>query len=165
MVDFSVDTSALRRRIARRRKQIKDLRPFFAGEATDIIYAEIRRAFLSRGYGSWSPLSPAYAIRKAKERPGKGLLRYDDTYFKAATKKSAFGSVYRVSRRGLVIDVNENLFPGEYPALHEEGTSRLPARPVFGLVRPRVRRDVRRALGNYLFRQRPRSPQRQRGVR
>lgn len=151
MISINIDTSALLSGLARQRKTLRNLRPFFANEATDSIYAEVRKVFATQGYGRWAPLSPAYARRKARLRPGKTILRYDDNYFKAATSRNSRGSVYQVSDTGMTLGVNPTAFPGRYPLLHEIGTSRLPARSVFEIARSRLRKPLRRAFDDYFF--------------
>ena len=152
MISINIDTSALLSGLARRRKTLRHLRPFFANEATDSIYAELRAVFATEGYRRWAPLNSVYARRKARLRPGKTILRYDDNYFKAATTRNSRGSVYQVSDTGMTLGVNPTAFPGRYPLLHEVGTSRLPARPVFEIARTRVRQPLQRALDDYFFR-------------
>ena len=153
MLKITVNTSRARQRIRRVQRGLRNLRPFFADEASDVVYREIEQAFDSEGYGTWQPLSPGYAARKRRERPGKGILRYDDNYFRAATSRAAQGSVHQVTGRSLRIGVRSDAFTEQYPARHEEGGGRLPARPVFGLVRPRLRGPIRRAFRAYFARE------------
>lgn len=152
MFQLKVDSSDLRGLIDRYQSSLNDLRPFLAGDATDIVYREIRRAFETEGYGTWPPLSPAYARWKARVRPGKGMLRFNDAYYRAATTPRSRGSRYQVTNKSLRIGVREEQFPGRYPLVHELGSSRVPARPVFGLVGDRIREPIGEAFRDYLVR-------------
>ena len=149
MIKIRVNTSRARQRIRRVQRGLRNLRPFFADEATDVVYREIEQVFDSEGYGTWPPLSPAYAARKRRERPGKSILRYNDAYFRAATTPRGQGSIHEVRGRSLRIGVRSDEFPEQYPARHEEGSGRLPARPVFELARPRLRGPIQRAFRAY----------------
>ena len=153
MLNIRVNSSNLNARITRLKRSLSNLSPFFQREGSRLVFDEIRDAFDSEGYGTWAPLSPSYAARKRQERPGKGILRYDDTYFRSATSPGGVGSIHVVSNRSLRIGVRSDAFFGGYPALHEHGTARLPARPVFELVRPRLRPRIVRALTSYFGRE------------
>ena len=86
--------------------------------------------FASEGRGQWPQLSEAYARWKARNYPGKGILELTGAYRNAATQ---IGSPYNVVEVG-----DDHLTYGveglDYPAFHESGTNRLPARPVFDLL-------------------------------
>ena len=152
MIRLEVRANQFEAELTRVQKSLRQLRPFFAGEATLIAYDELRQVFLSQGYGSWPPLSARYASYKRRVRPGKSLLRFNDVYFRAATTRYAQGSDYQVSQRGLRVGVDPLEFRGGYPALHETGSGRLPARPVFSLAAPRVEARISEAFGGYVFR-------------
>ena len=96
--------------------------PFTFGEIDDI--------FDTGGRGLWADLDPLYAARKAVAYSGKGILRRDDTYFKAATTPSHPNSFLEVSPTELVLGVSGL----GYPAFHEEGAENLSARPVYELI-------------------------------
>ena len=155
MVDIRIDTTRARQKLSRFQDSLRHLRPFFESEVAPIIYREIRRVFETEGYGTWPPLSSAYAAPKRIDRPGKGLLRYDDTYFQAATTRGSFGNVEVYTSDELRIGIDPNAFVGGYPAVHEEGSGRIPARPVFGLAGPRVRPEIVRAFRSYFRRPQP----------
>ena len=92
-------------------------------EAADNIFA-------SEGRGQWPQLSEAYARWKARHYPGKGILELTGAYRNAATQIGAPYNVVEVGDDHLTYGV-EGL---DYPAFHESGTNRLPARPVFDLL-------------------------------
>lgn len=103
-------------------------------------YGEIDDIFDTGGRGAWADLDPLYAARKAVARPGKGLLRRDDNYFKAATTQTHPGSLVEVSPAELVLGVSgayfESTFDANYPAIHEEGNAEgnLSSRSVYDLI-------------------------------
>lgn len=152
-LNLRMNTSRLEERLRQYSKRVRNLRPFFEGEASRLFYNQVRRVFESRGFGSWSPLSADYARRKRRVRGGKGILRDTDTYFRAATTSSARGSLHRATHSSLQIGVQ---YPVTYAFYHEQGTRNLPRRPVFALARERSSRPIRLALGRYLFRRRNR---------
>ena len=92
-------------------------------EAADNIFA-------SEGRGGWPQLSEAYARWKARHYPGKGILELTGAYRNAATQIGAPHNIVEVGDDHLTYGV-EGL---DYPAFHESGTNRLPARPVFDLL-------------------------------
>ena len=95
-------------------------------------YSEIDDIFDSEGRGSWDPLDPVYAAQKARTHPGKGILRREDAYYRAATGPNRPGSIYEVSPTELVIGVRGSSI--EHAQYHEEGTENLSARPVYELI-------------------------------
>ena len=152
MIRLTVNTSRAQQRVQRIQDRLRNLRPFFADEASDVVYDELREVFDSEGYGTWPPLSAGYAAKKRQLRPGKSILRFDDTYFRSATSRGGQGSLHIVTNRSLRIGVRPERFASQYPAAHEEGRGRLPARPVFELARPRLREPIRRAFQAYFAR-------------
>jgi len=72
-------------------EEMKDLTEPFGAIAED--YAEIAgRNFASEGSPEkWAPLSPRYAARKAKLRPGRPILQFDGTLY-ASLRGVADGS-------------------------------------------------------------------------
>lgn len=110
--------------------QLQDYRRLWTDFVAPFTYQEVEDIFDSEGYGRWSPLSPVYAARKAKAYPGKGILRREDAYFKAATTPSHSNSFADVGATELVLGVRGL----EYPAFHEEGAGDLRARPVYALI-------------------------------
>jgi len=121
-------------------ERLQDYRRFWTDFVAPFTYAEIDDIFHTGGRGLWADLDPIYAARKAVTHPGKGILRRDDTYFKAATTPSHPGSLVEVSQTELVLGVSgsyfESTFGVNYPGLHEEGNdaTNLSARPVYALI-------------------------------
>lgn len=88
--------------------------------------------FLTRGSGSWPPLSPAYAKRKGTK--GAGLLRLTDRMFKSVTTRGG-ENIARLSRRGGG-GVMEYKFGTrvDYAKFHQFGTSKMPQRKVIDVT-------------------------------
>lgn len=120
--------------------RLQDKRRFWMDYVGPFTYGEIDDIFHTGGHGLWADLDPIYAARKAVTHPGKGVLRRDDTYYKAATSPSHPGSLLEVSPTELVLGVSggyfESTFGVNYPGLHEEGDpeQNLSARPVYELI-------------------------------
>lgn len=79
--------------------------------------------FEAQGIPMWPALSPAYAQRKAAIAPGKPMMRFTDRLVGSLTGLTA-DTVYEVGPRRLVMGTTV-----EYSAMHQQGGSRLPARP------------------------------------
>ena len=120
--------------------RLQDQRRFWMDSVAPFIYSEIDDIFHTGGRGTWADLDPIYAARKAVTHPGKGILRSDDTYYKAATTPRHPGSLLEVSPTALGVGVRgayfESTFGANYPGLHEEGDpeTNLSARPVYELI-------------------------------
>ncbi|WP_222706817.1 hypothetical protein, partial [Lacisediminihabitans profunda] len=52
----------------------------------------------------------------------------------------------------LTIGVNPNAFPGQYPALHEGGGTRMPKRPVYEPLAKKLEQELPDLLNRYLAR-------------
>ncbi len=131
MVDINFDT-LLRTEafINNIEARLRDHRRFWTDFVTPFTYREIDDIFDTGGRGLWKNLDPLYAAQKSLSFPGKGILRRDDTYFKAATTPSHPNSFFEASPTELVLGVSGL----GYPAFHEEGTEDLSARPVYALI-------------------------------
>ena len=110
--------------------RLQDHRRFFTDFVAPLTYGEIDDIFDTGGRGLWADLDPIYAARKAVAYPGKGILRRDETYFKAATTPSHPNSFLEVSPTELVLGVSGL----GYPAFHEEVGETREARPVYELI-------------------------------
>lgn len=86
--------------------------------------------FLTRGSGSWPPLSPAYAKRKGTK--GAGLLRLTDRMFKSVTERGGENTA-RLRRKGFGM---EYIFGTDvdYAKFHQFGTSKMPQRKVIDVT-------------------------------
>ena len=109
---------------------LTDHRAFLRDDAVPLIQREVRRIFRTRGYGRWVPLSLATVRQKGHDRP---LIR-TRRYFREATQSPTL----QITRTSLVYGVEV-----PYADYHEEGTRRIPARPVFATL-ARNRRFERR---------------------
>lgn len=76
-----------------------------SAETTDSVYREQERTiFASEGPG-WQPLSPAYAKRKAKLRPGRKILTFDGTMRDAFSRQVSGHIVesFRLPGKGWIV--------------------------------------------------------------
>jgi hypothetical protein len=99
-----------------------DLRPFWPKVVPKFI-EWMRKQFESEGEylgAPWAPLSPAYAARKAVLRPGRSILIFDGNLRKAASQPQR-----DAKPRDLTLTIND-----PKAAWHQEGTPRMPARPL-----------------------------------
>lgn len=116
---------------------LEDLRPFWEKWATPVIIEEMARIFATNGYGKWPPLSPKYAQYKARRWPGKTILRRDDNYWRAATKKRDAGNVHIYKKDSMSWGIDLGYFASKfgfpYPVVHEFGSKdgTIPERAVF----------------------------------
>lgn len=139
MIDIHFD-AVLRTEIFIRNidSRLQDARRFWTDYVAPFTYDEIDDIFESERHGSWAPLDPIYAARKAVTHPGKGILEREGTYRDAATHPNHAGSLAEVSPMELVLGVSgayfESTFDANYPAFHEEGAENLSARPVYELI-------------------------------
>jgi len=78
---------------------LNNLKPFWDGVASKLVAEEIARCFVTQGYGTWSPLSPKYAMLKSRIYPGKTILRRKDVYFRAVTRRGQVISMNQVKTR------------------------------------------------------------------
>ena len=115
---------------------------FWTDFVAPFAYSEIDDIFETGGRGAWADLDPRYTARKTQKFPGKGILRREDTYFKAATGPNRPGSIYEVSPTELVVGVSGSTIP--YVIFHEEGEGRR-HRPVYDLIEAGERFEERMA--------------------
>ncbi len=120
-----VDDAAARRQLKLFETLLSDLRPFWPLVVT-LQRDWWRRQFNTEGRfagDGWAPLSPAYAILKARRFPGKPILQATGTMRRAADNPER-----SVTPHTLTLTIDD-------PKLqyHQEGTPNMPARPlVFG---------------------------------
>lgn len=72
----------------------------------------------------WAPLSPVTVARKGHDK-----ILVETQRMKAAATGRTGDSIQIATENTLTIGVNASAFPGSYPAKHESGMSRMPARP------------------------------------
>jgi hypothetical protein len=123
---------------------VSDLRPFWP-MVVPLFIGWMREQFQTEGaFGGrpWERLSPEYSLFKERVRPGKGILQFDGDLRRAASQplRSATPTVLT-----LTIDDPKAEF-------HQEGTDRMPARPlVFGSPLPmRAELELAHAADTYV---------------
>ncbi len=142
------------------REVLNDLTEFWEKWATPAVIEEIARIFATEGYGAWPPLSPKYQRWKARHYPGKRILRREDEYFRAATKRKGAGNLFRAEKDEMTFGVDLGYFATKfgfpYPAaLEKSSTAGMPARPVFETAEQSqvLKNNLVAALKNYLNKQ------------
>lgn len=137
-INFDPNTEQLKNWVRTvERAAVEDLRTFWEKWATPIVIEELARIFATQGYGKWPPLSERYAIYKARRYPGKTILRREDNYWRAATRKSDAGNVHIYGKDSMSWGIDLGYFASKfgfpYPAVHESGDKRgiIPQRSVF----------------------------------
>lgn len=135
-IDYS-DIEKLEALVSDLERRLSDFTPFWNDFAVDQLPPKVREVFRTEGYGTWAALDPAYAAEKAREFPGKGILRRTDAYFQASSEVSHPGNVFVATPTELVFGVGGDYFEavaGEnYPERHEEGRG-VAERPVYALL-------------------------------
>lgn len=102
--------------------RLNSLRPLWERFGQEF-YEEERQLFESE---PWTPLSPAYALRKQKIFGSKSILRATDALFNSLTKQGATGNIHRIT------DDEAQFGSSDFKAmLHHTGAGRLPRRSPF----------------------------------
>lgn len=112
----------LHRTLERFTEAVGDMRPAW-GALRDRFVALEKRQFQSEGQaasGGWSPLSPTYAAWKARNYPGKTILRRTDELFESLTEGPA---IFISEPSYMVIGTDV-----PYAAYHQAGGPNLPQR-------------------------------------
>lgn len=123
---------------------LSDLRPFWP-IVTRLFVGWMSRQFDTQGGFAgrpWAALSPDYAIFKSQHAAGRGILNFTGAMRRAATSPKRI-----VTPRSLTLEIDDPKI--EY---HQEGTSRMPARPVvFGSPLPvRAQAELDMAAEHYV---------------
>ena len=121
--------------VNRLQDRFDDLRPFWDKTLTPLIIAETLQIIYTEGRGTWPDLNEAYAARKAEERPGKTMLRYDDHLIKALSSSAAEGNIFESHPSYMVWGLDPEVFRkwgngAAYPRHHEEGIG-VPRREIY----------------------------------
>lgn len=95
------------------------------------------------GLSGWPPLSPQYAIWKSNNYAGRPMLVLTGRLRAALTTPGAPGSIKQLDDRNLTLGVDVPVGSYNLARLHQDGTSRMPARPVLRLTDPQRSRWVR----------------------
>lgn len=132
-----------RRRLAQFELFLEDLRPFWP-LLVPVFIGWMRDQFSSEGgWGGqqWAPLSPAYAVEKARTHPGRSILIREGDLRRAASEPRR-----EATPRTLTLWIDDPKV--DY---HQEGTERMPARPLIPEPLPAAAvRDVDRAAEEYV---------------
>ena len=113
-------------RINRVRQRVQSFKMFFEEVAKPLLIEEVEAIFAREGINPrWRPLAPSTVAEKRRLGLDNGILRRTGRLYRAYTD----GSGARISdtRFSYTVDV-------PYAHFHEEGTSRIPQRQVFGQV-------------------------------
>ena len=136
------DLADVDRRLRRFVGQMTDLRPFWP-RVSDLFVDWMGEQFESEGgWGGneWAQLSEAYAARKMRLKPGKGILVFDGDLKKAAQSP----------RRTALPQSLKLTIDSELAEWHSSGAGNLPARPVLPDRLPEsARRELERELRDY----------------
>ena len=133
---------------------VTNLEPAFEEIGIDVREILVEQ-FAHEGNG-WTPLSPAYAIRKRRLYGDKPILRATDRMFNSLTNKGAEGNItdihpmeasYGTSVKSHDIGKQNAGYP--YPRAHQTGAGRLPQRKIFALTEANKRR-ITRTMQRYL---------------
>lgn len=103
------------------RKRMRDLRWLWS-TVTELFVEKEKLWFAGKGQGRWAPLSPTYATWKAIHYPGRPLM----------VRSGDLRSQLTSSRKAVLAETDRQLFVGTaipYAVFHQEGTSKMPARP------------------------------------
>lgn len=105
--------------------------PLLWGEVSIALCEAEKEWFESEGDGTWKPLNPEYASRKAVLFPGKTILRATDTLYDSLTEPGQAGHLN--SPEQFVFGSDD-----EVADYHYKGTPRMPKRnPIIPISRQR----------------------------
>lgn len=105
---------------------------------------QLKERFDAEGYG-WQKLSTRYAARKAKQFPGKTILRRTDRMYNSLVRKNAPGNVSQVRAMDAAFGTSVS-----YARHHQTGTGQMSAREIFRL-REQDKRQITKTLHTYLM--------------
>jgi hypothetical protein len=125
------------------RLQLQDLRSFWP-MLTPIVGGWMATVFETEGAvlgRKWAPLSPSYAREKARLFPGRSILIREGGLRDAASRMRRVATP-----RTLTMSIDDPV-----AAFHEEGTERMPARPLIpAVLPPEWERDIDLAATEYV---------------
>lgn len=134
---------ALDRKLDQLQLFLNDLRPFWPMLVPVFIGWMGAQFQTEGGWGgaAWAPLSPQYAVWKAMHHPGRTILIRDGDMRRAASEPRR-----TATPRTFTLWIDDPKAP-----IHQEGNSRLPARPLIPDRLPMsARRDVEHAATQYV---------------
>lgn len=138
----------LSRSIERYSENIKDLRSLWPQIKPEFYKGELEQFNSQTGRGPWAPLkSSKYALWKAENYPGAGLLERQGTLKRAMTTKGAPGLTWRETSMelGVVVTV-------PYASRHHKGGGGIRRREVIWLSE-KTKQNFTRALHKWLVQQ------------
>lgn len=147
-VKVSINTKKIFRKFKQLKYNAHDLRRAFTSISLDY-YKSQRAVFAGEGsFGEgrekWEELSPAYLHWKQRMIGPKGkTLVLTGELKKAATRKNSPGSIFRKTKRKLVMGANVPVGDWNLAALHQTGTKKMPKRPVITTTEPQQVRWTR----------------------
>lgn len=112
----------------------------------DIISRSVAQRFATQGSSGgapWKPLSPEYAARKAKQRPGAKILVFNGGLRAEVTSRPM--DIERYERRRATFGISSAV-----ASYHQHGTRTMPARPILEAT-PAMTVNVRRAVRRWLL--------------
>ena len=115
-------------RLSRIERGIASFRMFFEERAKPLLIEEVEAIFAREGISPrWKPLAASTVAQKRREGLDNGILRRTGKLYRAYTGGS--GASISISDTRFAYDVSV-----PYAIYHEDGTSRIPQRQVFGQV-------------------------------
>lgn len=136
----------LDRGIARFTEGVADYRPIWPVIADDF-YAQVAAQFKTEGEAGgehWKELKPEYAKFKEVAYPGKPILQRTGTLASSLTDRTDPNAVYIEARKTLTLGSRLN-----YALFHQQGTSKMAARPEIQLTE-KFKREAMRNIQVYL---------------
>ncbi len=93
----------------------------------------------------WQDLSPAYALWKSRNYPGRKILERTGRLKKSLTNRGGSDSVLNITPKSLSVGTKV-----PYAILHQKGTNRLPMRKIIELTDAQKKRWVR-IMHTYMY--------------
>lgn len=132
-------TNRVQRELNQRRERISEFAPFWRSVAVPILKNKLRDIFLQEGPG-WAPLDAS--TLKSRKYPGLPILQQTGALMRSVVNHP----VITISQNQLTYGTNN-----PYAEYHEEGTSKMPARPFLGPAQDEVLDEIRQAYIRYLL--------------
>ena len=142
-ITATINDREVRQLFRRLRDELSDFRPFFDNQGRKILREEFREVFDSEGNGQWAPLAESTLAQKRR-------MGYPDDILVATGRlKRSYLALRGIRRTKFTLSYRPPADIG-YALFHESGTSRMPARPVFGSVVDDARRRFPTSLRQYV---------------
>jgi phage gpG-like protein len=112
------------------KKRIDDWRPFWA-QIRNFLVGVMKDQFSSEGARAqkWEPLSARYAAWKARNYPGKTILRLTDRLYRSLTNISSSDMVFETQEKSMLFGTRV-----PYAAKHQLGEDRIKQRRILSLT-------------------------------